>query len=66
MDPDLAFSINESPKLTKSSTQAEKTSYDPYKRSYHLILMFIKSYIIKSIRDSIPNCAKVVDYLKAI
>ena len=28
--------------------------------------MFIKSYVEKSIRGSIPDCAKLKEYLKAI
>ena len=66
MDLDLALRVDEPPKPTELSTQAEKTSYDLWERSNRLSLMFIRSHIGKSIRGSIPDCAKAKEYLKAI
>ena len=66
MDLDLTFRVDEPPKPTELSTEAEKTSYDLWERSNHLSLMFIRSHIRKSIRGSILDCAKAKEYLKAI
>ena len=66
LDRDLALRVNESPILTESNTQIEKTSYKHWERSYRLSLIFIKSHIGKSIRDSIPDYAKMNEYLKVI
>ena len=66
MNLDLAHRIDESAIPTESSTQIEKASYERWERSNRLSLMFIKSSIRKSIRDSILECAKVKEYLKAI
>ena len=60
MNLDLAHRMDESAIPTESSTQIVKASYN------RLSLMFIKSSIRKSIRDSILECAKVKEYLKAI
>ena len=62
----MALRVDEPPKPTELSTQAEKTSYDLWERSNRLSLMFIRSHIGKSIRGSILDCAKAKEYLKAI
>ena len=50
----------------ESSTQTKKTSYERWEQSNRLSFMYFKSSIRKRIRGSIPNCAKVKEYLKAI
>ncbi|KAL6319143.1 hypothetical protein AAG906_011224 [Vitis piasezkii] len=62
----LALRVDEPLVPMKSSTQIEKASYERWERSNHLSLMFVKSNIGKSIYGSIPECAKVKEYLKAI
>ncbi|KAH9801459.1 hypothetical protein KPL71_001044 [Citrus sinensis] len=51
---------------TELSTPQEKASYERWERSNRLSMMLIKAHVGKSIRGSIPDCAKVKDYLNAI
>ena len=65
MDLNLALCMDEPLVPTELGTQTEKTSYEHWKQSNHLSLMFIKSSIGKSICGLILDCAKVKEYLKA-
>ncbi|KAL0461333.1 UNVERIFIED_CONTAM: hypothetical protein Slati_0020900 [Sesamum latifolium] len=66
MDLDLVFPVDEAPIPTDSSTPTKKASYEQWERSNRLSLMLIKKHISKGIRDSIPKCTKVKDFVKAI
>jgi len=66
MDLELVLRVNEPPILTESSTQIEKTSYERWERSNRLSLIFIKSRVRKSIRNSILDYTKMKEYLKII
>ncbi|KAK4400629.1 hypothetical protein Sango_1169000 [Sesamum angolense] len=66
MDLDLAFCVDEPPIPTDSNTPTEKAYYELWERSNRLSLKLIKKHINKGIRDSIPECTKVKDFLKAI
>ena len=66
MDVDLALRVDKLPIPPESSIQIDKTSYERWERSNRLSLMFIKFHVGKSIRDLIPDCAKLKEYLKAI
>ncbi|KAF7149257.1 hypothetical protein RHSIM_Rhsim03G0077200 [Rhododendron simsii] len=66
MDLDLAIREDEPPKPTNESSIAVRVAYDRWERSNRLSLMLIKTHISSSIRNSIPSCDKVKDYMKAI
>ena len=66
MNLDLTLRMDESSVPMESSTQTKKTSYERWEQSNRLSFMYFKSSIRKRIRGSIPNCAKVKEYLKAI
>ncbi|KAF7113340.1 hypothetical protein RHSIM_RhsimUnG0136500 [Rhododendron simsii] len=66
MDLDLAIREGEPPKPTNESSIAVRVAYDRWERSNRLSLMLIKTHISSSIRNSIPSCDKVKDYMKAI
>ncbi|XP_058189542.1 uncharacterized protein LOC131307151 [Rhododendron vialii] len=66
MDLDLAIREDEPPKPTNESSIAVRVAYDRWERSNRLSLMLIKTHISSSIRNSIPSCDKVNDYMKAI
>ncbi|GAV58101.1 UBN2_2 domain-containing protein, partial [Cephalotus follicularis] len=44
----------------------EKATYERWERSNRLSLMLIQSHVSKSIRGSILDCDKVVDYMKSV
>ncbi|KAH7855913.1 hypothetical protein Vadar_030537 [Vaccinium darrowii] len=66
MDLDLAMREDEPTKPTNESSTAVKVAYERWERSNRLSLMLIKSHVSASIRNSIPSCDKVKDYMKAI
>ena len=50
----------------ESSTQSEKDAYEKWERSNCLSLIVMQSHVNKSIRDFIPQCAKVKDFIKIV
>ncbi|KAH7840645.1 hypothetical protein Vadar_019662 [Vaccinium darrowii] len=66
MDLDLAICEDEPTKPTNKSSTTVKVAYDRWEQSNRVSLMLVKSHVSASIRNSIPSCDKVKDYMKAI
>jgi len=65
MDLDLAVCVDKPYMPTESSFIIYRMKYKRWERSNHLSMILIKAHIDKSIRDSVPKCNKVKDYIKA-
>ncbi|XP_025678221.1 uncharacterized protein [Arachis hypogaea] len=65
---DLGYALRreEPTTSTDASSQAEVALYERWEKSNRLSMMFIKSRISTSIRDSIPDCRNVKNYMKVI
>ncbi|XP_021301086.1 uncharacterized protein LOC110429389 [Herrania umbratica] len=66
LDLDYALRKDEPTVPVSTSTLAEIALYERLEWSNRLSMMFIKSHIMTSIRESIPNCKNVKDLMKAI
>ncbi|PIN07341.1 hypothetical protein CDL12_20094 [Handroanthus impetiginosus] len=66
MDINYAIRKGEQPTVTNTSTPREITLYKRWERSNHLSVIYIKTKISASIRDSVDQHDKVCDLLKAI
>ncbi|XP_062162040.1 uncharacterized protein LOC133869086 [Alnus glutinosa] len=66
MELDLALCVDEPPTLTDTSTPQEIVKHKRWEQSNRLSIMFMKSYVIKGIRGSIPESHKAKEFIQAV
>ncbi|KAL5808725.1 hypothetical protein ACOSQ3_029416 [Xanthoceras sorbifolium] len=66
MDIDYAIRKDEPPAITNTRSAADIMLYEKWERSNRLSVMFIKTKISYSIRDSVDQLDNVQDFLKGI